>query len=234
VQPPPIIAHRTCPYDAPENSLEGIAVAHRQGADGVEVDLRLSLDGAPFLMHDKTLRRMAGPRLPLEAVPSFILRRLRLKGSRETIPTLAAAFDALPPGMFIAVDVKTPWGVRALLRETRRRGWEDRVLAWCTSARACAYMTSRAPEIETAYLNDALAPGEVRRFLETALAVRAHAISAHWLAVSAELVAAAHERGLKVYSCHFRHDLSPAKLRSGLDALITDHPAEARRAYLAL
>jgi glycerophosphoryl diester phosphodiesterase len=234
MQPPLIIAHRTCPADAPENSLAGIAVARAQGADGVEIDLRLSVDGRPFLMHDDTLRRTVGPRWPLEATPSFLLRRLRLKGSDEAVPSLAAVFDALPPEMLLAVDVKTPWAVRALLRETRARGLESRVLVWCTSARAVHYISRRAPSIECAYLNDALDREGQRGFLETAVDAGARAISAHWRAVNAEFVAAAHGRGLRVYSWHAADPLTAEKLSAGLDALITDHPGAARAAYEAL
>ena len=231
VQPPLIIAHRTCPFDAPENSLAGLRVAAEQGADGVEVDLRLSIDGRPFLMHDNTLRRTVGPPLPLELTPSFLLRRWRLRENDEPIPTLEAAFDALPPGMLLAVDVKTPWAVRALLREVRRRGIESRVLVWCTSARAARYVVQRAPAVETAYLKDAIDPAGRRRLLDTAVAIGAGAISAHWQAIDADFVAAAHDRGLRVYSWHQRFELTPAKLAAGLDGLITDHPARARAAF---
>lgn len=50
---PLVIAHRTCPRDAPENSLEGIARATELGADVVEVDVRRTADGVPVLVHDR-------------------------------------------------------------------------------------------------------------------------------------------------------------------------------------
>ena len=107
---PLIIAHRTCPLHAPENSLEGIRRAAEQGADAVEIDLRVSLDQRPFLMHDNTMRRTTGFPLPLELTPAAIAQRQRLSNG-EPVPTLAAALDALPAGMRLAVDVKTPWAV---------------------------------------------------------------------------------------------------------------------------
>ncbi len=234
MEPPLIIAHRTCPFDAPENSIAGMGIAAEQGADGIEIDLRLSIDWQPFLMHDNTLRRTVGPRVPLEALPSFVLRRLRVKADGLPIPTLSDVFDALPASMLLAVDVKTPWAVGRLLREVRRRQMEPRVLFWCTGARAVQWVAKRAPEIETAYLNDARTPGGLRWFLDTAVDVGAQAISAHWDAISAEFVGQAHERGLRVYSWHRRSDPTAEKLRAGLDGLITDHPAKARTLYEAL
>lgn len=226
---PLVIAHRTCPKDAPENSLEGIAFAAREGADGVEIDIRLTLDQRAYLMHDKTMRRMTGWRLPMEATPSFIARRTRIKSSEEYVPSLSQAFDALPDGMLIAVDVKTPWAVVPLLAETRRRGLESRMLLWCTSARACAWAAKRAPGVEVAYLKTALTPETKRDFLDTAVRTGARAISAHWLAVDAEFIGAAHERGLRTYSWHTRYELTDEKLRAGLDGLITDFPRMARQ-----
>lgn len=54
---PPIIAHRGAGSDAPENTLAAIRSAHEQGAKWIEVDIKISYDGVPFLMHDDTLER---------------------------------------------------------------------------------------------------------------------------------------------------------------------------------
>lgn len=79
MEAPLIIAHRTSPAFAPENSLEGIRVTFEQGADGVEIDLRTSLDFGCFLMHDNTMRRTTGWPLPIELTPSSTVRRQRLR-----------------------------------------------------------------------------------------------------------------------------------------------------------
>ena len=76
--PAVIIAHRTCPRHAPENSLQGIRRAAELGADGVEIDVQRTLDGVPILMHDKTLWRTAGLYWPARLLPYSLLRRLHL------------------------------------------------------------------------------------------------------------------------------------------------------------
>ena len=225
-----IIGHRTLPLDAPENSPEGIAAAAAHACDAVEIDLRLSLDGKPFVLHDYTMWRTVGVPWPLELTPSFILRRLRLKAGGRPIPTLAEVFDALPPGMKLAVDVKTPWAAPALLAEIRQRRAEERVLPWCTSARALAWLTRRAPETECAYLKKAFTPAAKRAFIARALSLGARAISAHWRAVDAAFVADAHAAGLRVYSYDLGLPLTGEKLSDGLDGLITDRPETARAA----
>jgi glycerophosphoryl diester phosphodiesterase len=223
-----IIAHRTSPPYAAENSLEGMRLSFEQGADAVEIDVHLSLDQRPFLLHDKLMRRTTGWPLPPELTPSFVIRRLRLRGGIERVPSLSEALDALPLDKLVAVDVKTPWAVLPLLREIRRRGIADRTLVWCASARAARYAVSRNPGCEVAYYKDYADGPSNRAFIDGAKRLGVQAVSLDWRAIDADVVGHAHEAGLRVYSWHKDYDLTSEKLASGLDGLITDHPARAR------
>jgi glycerophosphoryl diester phosphodiesterase len=229
---PLIIAHRTCPKDGPENSLQGMQTALRLGADAVEVDLRVSLDQRPYLLHDWSMHRTTGFWPPIEATPSAYIRTLRLRGSNdESVPTLGQAMDALDPALMLAVDVKTPWSIWHLARETKKRKLESRVLAWCQSELDVRFMRRFAPEVETAYLRSDTDPAGKLAYLAKAVRLRANAISADWRAIDPGFVSTAHDLGLKVYSWHAEWELTPAKLESGLDGLVTDYPVEARAAY---
>ena len=54
-----IYAHRGASYDYPEMTMAAFEEAVKQGADGVECDLRLSKDGVAVLWHDTDLTRIA-------------------------------------------------------------------------------------------------------------------------------------------------------------------------------
>lgn len=54
---PALIAHRGASMLAPENTLAAAELAYENQALGFETDVRISLDGVPFLMHDETLAR---------------------------------------------------------------------------------------------------------------------------------------------------------------------------------
>jgi glycerophosphoryl diester phosphodiesterase len=54
---PALIAHRGASMLAPENTIAAAELAAEYDAFGFETDVRISLDGVPFLMHDDTLRR---------------------------------------------------------------------------------------------------------------------------------------------------------------------------------
>jgi glycerophosphoryl diester phosphodiesterase len=232
--PPIVIAHRTCPHDAPENSLLGIRKAAELGADGVEIDLRMSLDQRPFLMHDNTMQRTARFLLPLELTPSFLVRKLRLQGTSEHVPSLDEVLDALPEGMLLAVDVKSPWSVFALMGVIKRRRIESRVLVWCSSGLAVRYAIKTAPDVEIAYYKDFADATSNHAFIAKAHRIGANAVSLYWPAIDADLVASAHALGLRVYSWHAGFALAAPGLSAGLDGLITDFPRQAREALAGL
>ncbi|TLS36412.1 glycerophosphodiester phosphodiesterase [Pseudalkalibacillus caeni] len=52
-----IYAHRGASKECPENTMPSFKRAKELGADGIECDAQLSLDGVPMIIHDKTLKR---------------------------------------------------------------------------------------------------------------------------------------------------------------------------------
>ena len=50
-------AHRGASCCAPENTLAAFTLAVDSGADGLELDIHLSRDGVPVVIHDETLER---------------------------------------------------------------------------------------------------------------------------------------------------------------------------------
>lgn len=55
-----LVAHRGDPYVHRENTLPSVRSALLKGADAVEVDVRVTRDGVPVLLHDATLDRLWG------------------------------------------------------------------------------------------------------------------------------------------------------------------------------
>lgn len=109
---PLIVAHRGVWGPAPENSLAAVAAAAR--FDQVEIDVRISADGTPYLMHDPTLARMTGIDLPLDAVRDVDLSATRLREgaggpdaptTEQHVPTLGEALAAGDTVLF-DLDVK--------------------------------------------------------------------------------------------------------------------------------
>ena len=106
---PRLAAHRGATSQAPENSLAAIRRAFERGADGVEVDVRLSADRVPVLCHDEDTGRVAGVARRVAEQTAAELAALELGGG-ERIPTLREALAVVPEGKILWLDLKVEVG----------------------------------------------------------------------------------------------------------------------------
>jgi glycerophosphoryl diester phosphodiesterase len=103
---PLIIGHRGASAVAPENTLAAFARAFRDGADGIELDVRLSRDHVPMVIHDASVGRGGERKRRIAYTSSEKLKQIdvgswfnrqhremaRLEYTRQTIPTLDDVF----------------------------------------------------------------------------------------------------------------------------------------------
>ncbi len=86
---PFILGHRGARHAAPENTLRAFELARTEGADGVELDVRLDRDERVIVLHDRTLERVSGgsETRDVELLGAGELARVSLDGER--VPLLA-------------------------------------------------------------------------------------------------------------------------------------------------
>lgn len=102
-----IAAHRGGHLRAPENSLAAIDEAVAAGADFVELDVKVSSDGVPFLLHDQRVDRTTDGSGDAETLSYAAIARLRLKGGDTPPPTLVAALRHACGRVLVDLDLKT-------------------------------------------------------------------------------------------------------------------------------
>jgi glycerophosphoryl diester phosphodiesterase len=102
-----ILGHRGQMSDGgpPENSVAAVHAALCAGADGVEVDVRLTADQVPVCVHDPDLMRIAGSRALVAATPWRVLRAIRLRGGHG-IATLDEIVALVDSAATLVLDVK--------------------------------------------------------------------------------------------------------------------------------
>ena len=111
---PLIFGHRGASAYAPENTLAAFRLALGQGADGVELDVILSADGVPMVIHDDTLDRTT---TGLGSVSRLTLAELKQLDAgyparfgtqfpTERIPTLAEVFAACGDQTVFNIELK--------------------------------------------------------------------------------------------------------------------------------
>ena len=94
-----VIGHRGARGEAPENTVGGLWYALKKGVTHFELDLRLSADGVPVVIHDATVRRTTGRRARVDRLSAMELAGLNAAARHrhwpfpERVPRLA---DVLP------------------------------------------------------------------------------------------------------------------------------------------
>lgn len=221
------VAHRGDPYRVRENTLPSIRSAFDRGADAVEIDVRMTRDGVPVLLHDEDLQRLWGHDVRLEDVTAPQLKELTDGG----IPTLRDALMAAGAGrVMIDLPGATAGTVRTVVGQVRECGARDRTY-YCAGPATMLAVRAADPGAEIALTWTTLAPP--RRVLIDAVAPT-------WLnyrfgLVGPELVDALHRDGLLVsaWTPDTKRSMR-ALVKAGVDSVTTNRvdALEAVRAEL--
>ena len=124
-----VIAHRGASAEAPENTLPAFEAAVRRGADAIELDVRVTADGAPVVIHDATLDRTTDRTGPVAAHTLAELRSADAgwhftrdlgrthpyRGGDARIPTLGEVLWTFPK-LTVLVEIKEPQAQEAVRR----------------------------------------------------------------------------------------------------------------------
>ncbi|MEU3705619.1 glycerophosphodiester phosphodiesterase [Streptomyces anulatus] len=184
------VGHRGDPYLARENTLPSIVSALERGADAVEIDVRVTRDGVPVLLHDATLERLWGHDRRLDRLDHAELKELTGGG----VPTLREALLAVGAHR-VMVDLpgSTDASVKKIVGTVRECGAGERVY-YCASADAMLRVRAADPSAEIALTWTTLAPPRP----ELLAAVRPRWLNYRFGLVSRELTDRAHRDGLLV------------------------------------
>ena len=121
-----IIGHRGARTGAPENTLLAVRTG-MQCADFVEVDVRLSADGVPVIMHDETVNRTTNGTGPVHGYTLHDLKRLNA-GEGEQIPTLEEVCHLVFEECGLVVEIKEPGSEAPVFTTLRRNPPRDLVI----------------------------------------------------------------------------------------------------------
>ncbi|UNS99288.1 glycerophosphodiester phosphodiesterase [Streptomyces tubbatahanensis] len=207
------VAHRGAPFAARENTLPSFRAAVAAGADAVELDVRLTRDRVPVVLHDSTLTRLWGHDVAVAA-----LTRQRLASLAAGVPTLSEALAATR-AVRTLIDLPDPAAVPATVAAVREADAAERVY-YCGGPVAMRRVRAADPGAEVALSWDRAAP--VRPTLLEELRPR-------WLnygfgLLTAPLVARAHADGRLVSAWTADRVRTMRRLATmGVDAIATNH-----------
>jgi glycerophosphoryl diester phosphodiesterase len=230
---PAIVAHRGGGTCAPENTLAGLRLASRLGYRGVEVDVKLTRDDVPILMHDDSLERTSNGHGPVARRTLAQIAVLDAGGwlaprfAGEPIPTLAGmAALCIRHGLWANLEIKPCPGreeatgaIAAKAAGTLWQNTDARPLLSSFSVTALEAARAAAPDLARGLL--------VEEFSEEALRLAAQlgcvSVHCHYSSVDADVAAKVHEAGFGLL-CYTVNDAASASWLSlaGVDSIVTD------------
>ncbi len=229
------LGHRGASHDAPQNTLAAFRLANEYGADGYELDVHLTKDGVPVVIHDFTVDQTTDGTGLVAGFTLADLKRLdagvkfspRFAGER--IPTLAEVFDILEPHSIVNVELKTKSiGDNGLERATvqliRERGLQERVILSSFNPFSLLRVRRIAPELKIGLLYAPDLPLYLRKAWFR-LVVKPQALHPHYRMVDARYMAWAKRKGYEVNVWTVDAPEDMRRLAAlGVNAIITNRP----------
>lgn len=207
---------------APENTLRSFVAAERAGLDLIQLDLRLSKDGALVVMHDDQVDRTTDGTGPVAEKTLAELRALDA-GRGERVPVLEEVLDAVRTP--VQAEIKDVATAQALAEVMHRRDLVGRVEVSSFHDEAIREIARLVPGVRTALIAGRYGTDVVERAVQAGAAT----VCLDIRRLTLEVVEHARKAGLRIIGWVVN---TPEHLRLvralELDGATTDHP-EIRR-----
>jgi glycerophosphoryl diester phosphodiesterase len=210
-----IIGHRGAKGHIAENTLASFEKALQLNVDMIELDVFLSRDNIPVVIHDKTIDRTTSG---FGLVSSFSARELREFG----IPTLQDVFQLVNNQCDINIEVKEIKAVKSILDLIDSNIFsKDKILISSFDWNALQEVRFHDDEIRIGILTET----DLELALAFAKFIKAYAIHPHYKLLNKENVAQMQSQNFKVFpwTVNDQTDITFVKFLN-VDGIITDYP----------
>lgn len=217
---PTLFAHRGGARGRRENTIRAFEDALRDGATGLETDIRLTADGVPVLSHDRSFRRFRVLKKPIATLPHSLVP--------PRIPTLDAFYAALGTELPLSVDLKDHEAFHPVLETALHAGGESAIQALLICGQSVEQLGAwRDAEPRVRLVRSADKPPkrieDARAEFRDLAAVGAVAVNYRARNWTQELIGAAHDVGLKAFAWDAnRGSVLTRVVRAGVDAVYAD------------
>ncbi len=211
------IGHRGAASLEPENTLRSFRRAAAEGADAIELDLRLTRDGRLVVLHDADVDRTTSGSGPVASMTLDEIKQLEV-GLGERIPAFEEVLEAteLP----IHAELKAVEAAEPLAALIGRRGLAGRVTPISFVPKALRRVKLSLPDLPVGLILSSVSSG-----LAEARSVNASLVSPHAAYLDAVKVKGYRRAGLRVTTWTVNE---PEEMRRvlglGVDGIVTDRP----------
>ncbi len=226
-----VTAHRGVSRHAPENTLAAIQMAIEICADFAEIDIHLTSDGIPVLVHDEDFQRLAAdPRRPGEMTLEQVRKldvgaRFNPSFAGERVPTLEEVIDLARGKLKLNIELKPTKSDReqlaaAVAELIHAKQFEADCFVTSLDRKSVQEVRRRNPKLRTGAIVSA-AVGDIARLDVDVLSVRTGLITE-------TMLDRAHAAGRQVHAWTVDDPTEMARLIDRcVDGIITNDPAAA-------
>jgi glycerophosphoryl diester phosphodiesterase len=232
-QRPLIFGHRGASAYAPMNTLPAYELALAQGANGIELDVRLTRDDELIILHDRIVEHTTDGTDSVYSKTLAEAKELdagswfdpRFAGTR--LPTLDEVFEALGGRLYINVEIKSEDFSKTVIEQKiadsiRRFGLQASVIISSFNPVTLRRFRKIAPEVMIGYLHDP----EIAFYIPCLMTGLKHeAKHPNHEEIDARYMAQAKAGGYAVNTWTVNDEARARALRDlGVNSLITDKP----------
>jgi glycerophosphoryl diester phosphodiesterase len=233
---PLVIGHACAAGEAPANALAGVRACLHAGAEAMEIDVQLSADGVPVLMHDETVDRTTNLAGPLR---SFTFAELQAAnaGDGEPVPSLDQLMAVVAGELTVMCELKQTPGdpeydqklvdaVIAVIKKHEANTWSA-----IHSFQPAMVERARSTEarISATIISPPVRGEELDRLLGALLKRNGQALSIEHHCIDRELIIKAKRRQVTVWAWTADTEPDWARLiEAGIDGIITNVPHKLR------
>lgn len=159
------LAHRGYPIKYPENTTSSYEAALNLGFTHIELDVQLSKDGIPVLMHDSTLDRTTNGQGMVKDYTHEELRNFTV-GEKEKIPTLEEALLFAKDKIIVSIELKQKGNLyvgmeQAVLKVIQKTGMMNQVYVNSFDHYAIVEMRKLSDEIKLGIIQHGATPAVI-------------------------------------------------------------------------
>ena len=217
------IGHRGAKGYEPENTLISFEKAIAMGADGIELDVHLSLDGYLIVIHDETIDRTTNGKGVVNQLTVEELKSFRINDTYE-IPTLEEVLDLVNQRCFVNIELKNQDTAEKVVQLIERYISENN---WSHPQFLVSSFDWNALQ-QVRFLNEDIRIGVLTETdLDLAISfarfIKAEALHPDFQLLTKEHTAKIQEKGILVYPWTVNETIDIEKMKSiKVDGIITD------------
>jgi glycerophosphoryl diester phosphodiesterase len=235
------IGHRGAWGYEPENTLVSFQKAIELGVDMIELDVHLSKDKHPIVIHDETLNRTTTEKGTVAKKTLKEIKNYRTKEKNQPIPTLQEVFDQFGNKVKINVEIKGAKAARRVADLIEKNKVEQSVIVSSSKLRSLKIVKKKLPKTEIALIYYStktvwglfifaiiavlIFPITKRIVIKRARKARADYVHLYFLFATKGFIAKLHKLGLKVNVWTVNNEKRIRKLiANGVDGIFSNYP----------